>query len=241
MLGAVVGLDGHFRAEGFDLEHAGLGVELGVAAVVRVVRAGEEREALDEELGAEGVCRPAGLHERTEFLLGRICVVLTHADETLAPDEPRIGHVRELPQDNRTAGRERLAFAGAVRHEGFLRDDDRAAGRHHGERPRGELGRPGAAVIDAVRELHEGALGGELDHDLLLEAGPGLGLAGQLEVGAVPFVLDRLDVGVVRAGPDFGGVPQAVSAVALPGVLRDVRHLVVEVLEEVRAALALER
>ena len=44
MLGAVAGFDRLLRAEGFDLEHAGLGVELGVAAVVRVVRAGEERE-----------------------------------------------------------------------------------------------------------------------------------------------------------------------------------------------------
>ena len=60
-------------------------------------------------------------------------------------------------------------------------------------------------------------------------------------VELIHSVLDRLDVRVIGAGPDFRRVPQAVPAVALPGVLRDVRHLVVEVLEEVRAALALER
>ena len=43
VLGEIAGVDRDFRSEGFDLKHAWLGVELGVAAVVRVVRAGEER------------------------------------------------------------------------------------------------------------------------------------------------------------------------------------------------------
>ncbi len=53
VLGESAGLDRSFRADGLDLKHAGLGVELGVAAVIGVRRTLDIREVLDEYFGVE--------------------------------------------------------------------------------------------------------------------------------------------------------------------------------------------
>ncbi len=213
VFGAGAGFEAGQGAEGFEFEHAGVGKKLGVAAEVGVPGGGVAGVLLDEPDAVEVVAGPALAVEKPDFLFRGRLGVLAHADESPAPGETGVGHVRVMPEDDGARGEEIIFVMAEI----LLGQDGLAAGGHDGERPRGEFDGPGVPVPDAVDDAGGVAGGVHADGDFLGDAGAGIDGLDEDKLVAAGADGDGGVVGVVGAGVGLGGVPQAVAAEDVPG------------------------
>ncbi|MEO8606015.1 MAG: hypothetical protein ABI629_25825 [bacterium] len=215
------GWDDGQRAEVFQFEEFGAGVDLDARAAVGVGGAQLVREALEVERAVDEICGPALRAVDADFALVvappslaggcRAHAGVIDLQQAIAEAVARVRHGGVAPQDQLARRIEGVERADVERHQGA------AAGAHHRQAPGGVGERRVADVAYARAHVQARRVGRGFDLDDLLDAGGGLRRTADAQRAAVD------DLGAagrvvrhVRRGAHLRRDPQAPAAAENP-------------------------